>query len=104
VFGQKENKCALVSMLKVKLSPVLNQVPRHEDILCLTKYHFIKTYGGLQIQFYALTSALQGAEWSASRLDCFTPRGKSPLYQLDMRLDGPQSLCVSKVNFQTTEL
>jgi hypothetical protein len=29
------------------------------------------------------------SEWSASRPGCFTPRGKSPWYPLDRRLDGP---------------
>jgi hypothetical protein len=38
-----------------------------------------------------LTSALDGEEWSASRTGRFTPRGKSPWYQLYMRLGEPQS-------------
>jgi hypothetical protein len=37
-----------------------------------------------------LTSARNGGEWSASRAALL--RGKSPLYPLDRRLDGPQNL------------
>jgi hypothetical protein len=36
-----------------------------------------------------LDSAMDGGEWSASRLALFTP-GKEPLYPPKMRLDGPQ--------------
>jgi hypothetical protein len=36
--------------------------------LCWTKYHAMKTYGGVEIWFHAfLTSALVWGEWSASR-------------------------------------
>jgi hypothetical protein len=38
-----------------------------------------------------LTSLLDGGEWSASRPGRFTLQGKSPWYQLDRRLGGPQS-------------
>jgi hypothetical protein len=52
----------------------------------------MKAYGGMDLQIHIfLTSALAGGEWSVS----FTPRslyprGKSPRYPLDRRLDGPQ--------------
>jgi hypothetical protein len=45
--------------------------------LCLTKHHSVKTYGGVEEQLLALTSALDAAEWSASRPGRFTP-GKEP--------------------------
>jgi hypothetical protein len=38
-----------------------------------------------------LTSALDGGEWSASRLCRALPRGKDPRYPLNRRLGGPQS-------------
>jgi hypothetical protein len=41
--------------------------------LCLTKYHAMKTYWGLEVEVHALTSALGGGEWSASRPGRFTP-------------------------------
>jgi len=34
---------------KGKIVPVLNEVPRHEVILCLTKHHALKTYGGTDL-------------------------------------------------------
>jgi hypothetical protein len=37
-----------------------------------------------------LTSALDGGEWSASRLPALTPTEKSPIYPLNKRLDEPQ--------------
>jgi hypothetical protein len=52
---------------KVKLSLVLNQVPRHA------------LYGGVEVELRALTSALEGGEWSASRPDRFTPEGRKLL-------------------------
>jgi hypothetical protein len=46
--------------------------------------------GIVEVQIHAiLTSALDGDEWSASRLGRFTP-GKSPWFPLDRRLGGPQ--------------
>jgi hypothetical protein len=33
----------------------------------------MKTYGEMKVQFHALTSALDGGEWSVSRLGRFTP-------------------------------
>jgi hypothetical protein len=41
----------------------------------------MKAYGGVDVYTYIhifLTSALVGGEWSASRLDCFTPEEKAP--------------------------
>jgi hypothetical protein len=38
-----------------------------------------------------LTSALDGGEWSASRLGRALPQGKNPRYPLYRRLGGPQS-------------
>jgi hypothetical protein len=34
--------------------------------MCTTKHHAIKTYGGVEVQLHAFTSALGGGEWSAS--------------------------------------
>jgi hypothetical protein len=46
----------------------------------------------VEIELHAsLISALDGGEWSASHPGRFIPQGKSPLYSLDRRLDGPQS-------------
>jgi hypothetical protein len=41
--------------------------------LCLNKYHAMKTYGGEVVYLHALTSALDGGEWSATRPGRFTP-------------------------------
>jgi hypothetical protein len=42
--------------------------------LCLTKYHAMKTYWGVEVQLHAfLISALDGGEWSASRTGRFDP-------------------------------
>jgi hypothetical protein len=49
-------------------------------------------YGGSRgTALLFLTSAPDVGEWSASRSGHFTKGGKSPLYQLDRRLHGPQS-------------
>jgi hypothetical protein len=53
-------------VIKVKLS------------LCLTKHHAMKTYWGVEVQLHALTSALDGGEWLASRPGRFTPRERAP--------------------------
>jgi hypothetical protein len=46
--------------------------------LCLTKHHAMKAYGGVDVYRHAfLTSALDGGEWSASRLGRFTPRERA---------------------------
>jgi hypothetical protein len=57
---------------------VLNQVPRHGEVsLCLTERHAGKTYGDVEVQLHALTSAKDEGQWSAS---CPTalPRAKEP--------------------------
>jgi hypothetical protein len=46
----------------------------------------MKAYWGVELQLHALTSALDGGEWSAA-----SHPGKSPWYPLDRRLGGPQS-------------
>jgi len=38
----------------------------------------MKAYWEVEAQLHPLTSALDGAEWSASRLCCFTPRERAP--------------------------
>jgi len=48
--------------------PVLNQAPRHEGVLGEWRY----------ASTHSLTSALDGGEWSASRLGRFTPRERAP--------------------------
>jgi len=48
-------------------------------LLYLTKYHAMKTYGEVEMQFHAfLTSELDGGEWSASRPGRFIRGGKGP--------------------------
>jgi len=43
------------------------------------KYHTMKMYGGVEIKLHAfLTSGLDGSEWSASHLSCFTSRERAP--------------------------
>jgi hypothetical protein len=49
------------------------------------------TYGGVEIQLSAFTSALDGGKWSTSRTIRFTPGGKVPRYPVERRLSGPQS-------------
>jgi hypothetical protein len=47
--------------------------------LCLTKHHAMKMYWGVEVWLHAfLISALDGGEWSASRLGRFTPRERAP--------------------------
>jgi hypothetical protein len=46
---------------------------------CLTKHHAVKRYGGIEVQLHhALTSALDGGEWSASRPGRFTTGDRTP--------------------------
>jgi hypothetical protein len=59
--------CNLVSLKlkgKGKFVPVLNQAPRHEGVLGEWRYS----------STHSLTWALDGGEWSASRLGRFSPR------------------------------
>jgi hypothetical protein len=52
----------------------------------------MKAYGGLDVEIHIfLTSALAGAELSASRPGRFTLGERAPWYPLDRRLSGPQS-------------
>jgi hypothetical protein len=54
--------------------------------LCLTKYHTMKTYGGVEIQTYtSLTLAMDRGKWSISCTSIFTPRGRSPWYPFDIQ-------------------
>jgi hypothetical protein len=60
----------------------------------LTKYHAMKTYGGVEIQLDAfLTSALDGGEWSVHAAAALSP-GERPWYQLYRKLSGPHSRSV----------
>jgi hypothetical protein len=63
--------------------------------VCLIKHHAMKTYWGVEIKAHKiLTSALDEAEWSASRSGRFTSGGKSfqpPQFTLVRRLKGPRS-------------
>jgi len=55
------------------------------------KHNTIKTYAGAEVQLHAfLTSALDGNEWSASRLGRFKSGERTP-YPSDRRLSGPHS-------------
>jgi hypothetical protein len=40
--------------------------------MCLTDHYDMRTYGGVEGWLHALTSLLDGSEWSASRLGRFT--------------------------------
>jgi hypothetical protein len=51
-----------------KVVPVLNQAPRHEDVVGEWRYS----------STHSLTSALDGGEWSASRPSRFTPTKRAP--------------------------
>jgi hypothetical protein len=49
-------------------------------------------WGAMRYSSYSfLTSSLVGGEWSSSRPDRASPRGKDPRYPLYRRLGGPQS-------------
>jgi hypothetical protein len=62
------------------LVPLLNGVPRHEDVW------------EVEVYLHAfLTSELDGREWLASRLGRFIPDKRTHRYPLVMRLGGPQS-------------
>jgi len=46
-----------------------------KNVLCLTKYHAMKTYWGVEVNLHVfVTSALDGGEPSASNPGCLTPR------------------------------
>jgi hypothetical protein len=51
----------------------------------------MKTCGSGRIAPVFLTVAVDGGDWSATRLCRFTPRGKSPQSPLDRSLGEPQS-------------
>jgi hypothetical protein len=57
-----------LSRCKGKVVPVLNYAPRHEDVLGEWRYN----------STHSLTSAVDGDEWSASRLIHLTPRERTP--------------------------
>jgi hypothetical protein len=60
-------RTGLDAVIKVKVKVV--------PVLFLTDHQVMKAYCGVEIQFCALlTSALDGGEWSASRLGLFIPR------------------------------
>jgi len=59
-------------------------------ILCLTKYHSMKVYGGVEVWVRTLlNSAIDGGEWSVSPPERFIPRERAPGAQLDSRLGRP---------------
>jgi hypothetical protein len=53
---------------KLKLSLCFSWAPRHEGVLGEWRYR----------STHSLTSAVDGREWSASRLDRFTPKERAP--------------------------
>jgi hypothetical protein len=55
----------------------------------LIKHYAIKTYGGIAPAF--LTMALDGSEWSTSRIAALPPDKELPSPSLDRRLGGPHS-------------
>jgi len=58
----------------------------------LTKHHAMKKYEGMEVQLHALTSALGGDEWSASRPDRFTTGERAPCTHWRGGLVGPRAL------------
>jgi hypothetical protein len=65
---------------KGEVVPVLNEAPRHEDLLGEWRYR----------SAHSLTSALDG-QWSASRTGRFSLRERVPNIHWIRRLCGPQS-------------
>jgi hypothetical protein len=55
--------------------------------LCLIKYFIMKTYGGVEVEHAFLTSALDGGERPAERVDHFTS-GEKTQYSLDLDTTG----------------
>jgi len=56
-----------VTVFDIQDVPVLNEVPRHEEVW------------GMEVKLHAfLTSALDGGKWSASRPCRFTPGKSAP--------------------------
>jgi hypothetical protein len=55
--------------------------------------HAIEALGGGEeyISYLFTTFALDGGEWSVSRLGCTLLPGKDPQYPLDRRLGGPKN-------------
>jgi len=46
--------------------------------LCLTKHHYLKTYGEAEVYLHSfLNYSVCGSEWSASRADHFIPRERA---------------------------
>jgi hypothetical protein len=79
--------CGAIPPLRLPSSSPVPVKLKAKLSLCLTKYHSMKTYGGVDVWVRAfLTSAQDGSEWSASRPGRFTPR-----YPLNRMLCGPQS-------------
>jgi hypothetical protein len=60
--------CALHNITKLSLFCSFNWAPRHEGVLGEWRYS----------STHSLTSALDGVEWSTSRLGRFIPREKAP--------------------------
>jgi hypothetical protein len=68
VTGRDHSDDYDIDKVKVKLSLCFNWAPRHEDVLGEWRYS----------STYSLISALDGDEWSASRLGRFNPRKRVP--------------------------
>jgi hypothetical protein len=71
----------------VNLTQTIHQVERNWSVkvkvklsLCLTKYHTVKTDGGMEVYLHVLlTSELDGGEWLASGPGRFNPGRKHPV-------------------------
>jgi hypothetical protein len=74
-------KCKVKFKDKGKGKDSFNSAHHHKGVLGDWRYS----------SMLSSTSALDGGEWSASRLLRFTSKGRSPWYPLDKRLDGPES-------------
>jgi hypothetical protein len=70
--------------------------------LCLIKHHAMKMYGRVKIKLHALlTTALDGREWSASRLVPLPP-GKGPHEPPGEEASGPTAGQKAVVNWTRT--
>jgi hypothetical protein len=95
-FFLKEIKFLILPLFRMQVlgtAHIWTRVPREVDSLCegTGNVTLVWKSGGIAPPF--LTSALDGGEWSASRLCRFNPEGNSPWYSLYRSLGAPQRRC-----------